>query len=365
MRSIKRVIATAALALGGALALASQAGAATSWELSLAASSSTILGEPLQAVATLRAPDTCARMKRGWGCLQGSSGVAGPASSGSDARAQVCVAAGPTAPRCQGWGDTGVEFSLYGPDDATCAGRPVLHRWVALTAAVAGSYASGTFVPELAGVYRWTVAVADADNSAAPIGCAAAVAVTVGEQPVDPPVDPDPSVDPHPPVDPPRTDPPSGAAPAPVVPGLAAPAPTAPASPATIPEPPAIERLALAARCVRPTAAGRVAVTIGLKATRNGPVQVRVERALGTRGRDRCPSAGGRGRFDGRFRTVATVRREVGAAGTAAHAAAFTRRLTLDLQLEPALYRITVRAALPGGKLSSPKRRFLRVLAPR
>ncbi|MDW5594123.1 hypothetical protein VSS74_07240 [Conexibacter stalactiti] len=380
MRSIRRALTTAALALAGALALAPPAGAQAEvtprvWALSVAAEAEALVGEPLEALATVRDPDACAGLKRAWGCLHGgASAVAGRGAGDGAARepgASACLAAGGVQTRCQGWGDTGVEFKLYGPDDPTCALRPLLHRYVALTAAGAGSYASGPFVPEQAGTYRWTVAIADSDNTAPPVGCADAAVVTVAQVPSMPPEQPPAEPGPPPAVVPapdlPRGDP--GAPP------TAAAPPAAPVAPAART---AIERLALSARCARPATGGRVAGAVELTAAHAGPVQVRVERALGTRGRERCPAAGGRGRFDGRFRTVTTLRRDLGggaaaraassaprAAATNARAAAGARRLTLNLRLEPALYRITVRAVGDGGRLSAPKRRFLRVLVAR
>jgi hypothetical protein len=44
-------------------------------------------------------------------------------------------------------------------------------------------------------------------------------------------------------------------------------------------------------------------------------------------------------------------------------AAAVGGRVTLNLRLAPALYRITVRARLDGNRLSRPVRRFMRVLS--
>jgi hypothetical protein len=109
---------------------------------------------------------------------------------------------------------------------------------------------------------------------------------------------------------------------------------------------------------VRP-AAQSATVRVGLRlwTSRAGAVRVRVERALGTGGRDRCPPAGSPGRFDGRYRTVSVVRSAASAADPRAPVVRL-RRITLRLRLAPALYRLTVTT----GGVS--KRRFLRVLMP-
>lgn len=223
-----------------------------------------------------------------------------------------------------------IAFALYGPGDERCAGTPVFSSAVA--AAGDGAYDSASFRPALAGTYRWVLSHAgDANNEPAATRCEdASAAVLVSPPPAESP----------PPAPP-------------------APAPPAPAPPAPRPAPqPAIERFALASRCARPAANGSVRVVLLLRAAQAGAVRVRVERALGTGGRERCPARNGSGRFTGRFRTVATVR-EV---RTQAAAAALARRVTLRLRLQPALYRITVRAFTSSGRLSPPKRRYLRVL---
>jgi hypothetical protein len=66
---------------------------------------------------------------------------------------------------------------------------------------------------------------------------------------------------------------------------------------------------------------------------------------------------GGR-RFPGRFRKVRTLAR----VPTKPVSAAVTRRLVLNLRLDPGLYRLTARAHTGKGRLSEPKRRFVRVL---
>jgi uncharacterized protein YkvS len=139
------------------------------------------------------------------------------------------------------------------------------------------------------------------------------------------------------------------------------PAPDPPAPPAPDPPParsPALERLTVASRCVSPSRSGRVQVELALRMARPAPVQLRIERAVGTKARSTCPTRGKPRRFTGRFRTVKTYAR----ARTRPVAAAVTRRITLNLRLVPGLYRITARAHTPGGRLSKPKRRFVRVL---
>jgi hypothetical protein len=138
------------------------------------------------------------------------------------------------------------------------------------------------------------------------------------------------------------------------------PAPDPPAPPA--PEPPArshaLERLGVASRCVSPSRSGRVRVELALRMARPAPVRLRIDRAVGSKARSTCPTRGKPRRFTGRFRTVKTYAR----ARTRPVAAAVTRRVTLNLRLAPGLYRITARAHTPGGGLSKPKRRFVRVL---
>jgi len=99
------------------------------------------------------------------------------------------------------------------------------------------------------------------------------------------------------------------------------------------------------------------------------PLRIAIDRARGTKGRTTCPRGGS---FTGTFAHVRTIDRAA-ARGTSARAAAAaakagktpTRSVALDIQLAPALYRITVRARTSAGRWSQPKRRFLRVLSPR
>jgi virginiamycin B lyase len=151
-----------------------------------------------------------------------------------------------------------------------------------------------------------------------------------------------------------------------VPPGETSPAvPAAPVLPAPPPPRgragPAIAGLRLGSRCARPTRSGRVRVSLSMRLARPGPIQVRLERGVGTRALRSCPRPNPSRRFTGSFRTVATL----GRAPTqpAAAAAAVGRRLTLTLRLAPGLYRITVRARLDGNRLSRPARRYLRVLS--
>jgi hypothetical protein len=96
---------------------------------------------------------------------------------------------------------------------------------------------------------------------------------------------------------------------------------------------------------------------MSLRLARAGPVQVRVDRAVGAKAVHRCLRSDATPRLKGRMRNVATLRRVHTQA-----AAAVGRKLTLRLRLTPGLYRFSVRAHLGGGRLSRPVHRFLRVL---
>ena len=122
----------------------------------------------------------------------------------------------------------------------------------------------------------------------------------------------------------------------------------------------AIAQLRLAPRCVRPSRSGRVRIRMSLRMARPGPLQIRIDRAVGASVPRSCPSANPQRRFSGRFRSVGTL--DDPSARPAATAAAVTRRRTLRLRLSPGLYRISVRAKLEGNRLSAPLRRYLRVL---
>ena len=235
-------------------------------------------------------------------------------------------------------------FALHGPDDEQCAGEPLFTGSAAVADGPdAERVVDGpAFAPTAPGRYRWVVSYGgDARNGAAASGCGAAVELRA------------PTVDPPPP--PPVDDPP----PPPPPPAAEGPAPSLP--PAAPPARPALARFALAHRCVRPAADGRaVAIPLRLWTRRAVAPRVRIERALGTGGRDRCPPAGSPGRFAGRLRTVAVVRPALGASASAAGDDGLRlRSVTVRLRLAPALYRVTVTVD------GHAKRRWLRVLAPR
>jgi hypothetical protein len=88
-------------------------------------------------------------------------------------------------------------------------------------------------------------------------------------------------------------------------------------------------------------------------------VEVRIDRAIGPGARRNCPRRDPTRRFTGSFRRLTSLTRTP----TQPAAAAIGRSVTLKPRLTPGLYRITVRAQLPGGRLSRPLRRYLRVLA--
>jgi hypothetical protein len=140
-------------------------------------------------------------------------------------------------------------------------------------------------------------------------------------------------------------------------PATQAPAGTTPATAAAAE--PAISELRLASTCVRRTASGRVRVAMTMRLARPGAVRVRIDRAVGSKGRRSCPTTQRRARTHRgtRYRRVATMDREAPRAA----AAAVTQRLRLNLRLSPGLYRITVRAVLGPDQLSRPARRWLRV----
>jgi hypothetical protein len=65
-------------------------------------------------------------------------------------------------------------FKAYGPDDATCSGAAVFTS-AAIAVNGPGNYPSGSFTPNAAGTYRWTVAYSgDANNDASSGACNAA-----------------------------------------------------------------------------------------------------------------------------------------------------------------------------------------------
>jgi len=63
-----------------------------------------------------------------------------------------------------------INFKLYGPDDATCSGTPVLNENV--TVSGNGPYTSPTYTPTAVGVYRWVASYSgDGANSPASGAC--------------------------------------------------------------------------------------------------------------------------------------------------------------------------------------------------
>jgi hypothetical protein len=76
-----------------------------------------------------------------------------------------------------------ISFSLFGPNDPTCAGAAAFTSSVPV--AGNGAYASGNFTPTLAGTYNWTAAYSgDGNNTASSSPCGAPnESVTVGVAP--------------------------------------------------------------------------------------------------------------------------------------------------------------------------------------
>jgi hypothetical protein len=173
------------------------------------------------------------------------------------------------------------------------------------------------------------------------------------------PDDPDPPAEPDGPADPPT--PPSGPTDT-GPPSVPAPAAGPPPAPSPVPSKPvrAIERFRLASQCVRPSRAGLVRIPLRLRLADLGPVHVRIERAIGTGALRRCPKPSRTRHFGGRFQLVKSPSRM----RPQAVAAVLSGQHTLSLRLTPGLYRITVRAYTASGRLSDPRRRFLRVLTP-
>jgi len=120
----------------------------------------------------------------------------------------------------------------------------------------------------------------------------------------------------------------------------------------------ALSRLKLAKSCVRPSRSGTSRITLTLGLAKPRPVQVRVERAIGSTGRGTCwqPNA------DSPAVPLSAHWRPVTMVG-AATAASVTQRMHFKLRLKPGLYRLTVQLVLENGKLSKPVRRYLRVVA--
>ncbi len=72
-----------------------------------------------------------------------------------------------------------LDFRLYGPDDATCAGAPVFQQLGVPYPIAGGPVGSAAFTPALAGTYRWSVSYGgDPGNLPAPLACGASVVVS-------------------------------------------------------------------------------------------------------------------------------------------------------------------------------------------
>ncbi len=100
---------------------------------------------------------------------------------------------------------------------------------------------------------------------------------------------------------------------------------------------------------------------MSLRTARPGPLQIRIDRAVGARALRGCPAPNPQRRFSGRFRTVATL--DEPAARPAAAAATVARRLTLKLRLYPR--PVPHHASAPSSTTTgshAPLRRYLRVL---
>lgn len=144
-------------------------------------------------------------------------------------------------------------------------------------------------------------------------------------------------------------------------PAAAAPPPVTPATSPTPQPHQAIERFVLAQRCVRPGADGKARIGLHLRLALPGSVAIAVDRAVIAVNAQRCPKRNPSRHFDGKLRRVAT-QQDV---GTHAAAASVRREVTRSFVLPPGLYRIAVRAHGPGGELTRPAYRWVRVLAAR
>jgi hypothetical protein len=90
------------------------------------------------------------------------SGIASVLSSGATNDTATVLGANPTGT---------LSFSLYGPDDPTCADAPVFTSTKSIYGM--GSWASDPIVPSLPGTYQWTVLYSgDANNWASGTNCA-------------------------------------------------------------------------------------------------------------------------------------------------------------------------------------------------
>jgi hypothetical protein len=117
----------------------------------------------------------------------------------------------------------------------------------------------------------------------------------------------------------------------------------------------ALSRLKLASSCVRPSRSGKSRITLTLGLAKPRPVQVRIDRAIGSTGRGRCWRGTQTEPLAARWRPVTMV--------GAATAASISQRMHFNLRLKPGLYRLTVQLVMENGKLSKPARRYLRVVA--
>lgn len=79
-------------------------------------------------------------------------------------------------------GDT-IDFRLYGPNDATCAGSPVFESLHVTYFLTGGTVTSAPFTPSAAGTYRWRATYSgDANNGSVAGACNAANETTVVAQ---------------------------------------------------------------------------------------------------------------------------------------------------------------------------------------
>jgi hypothetical protein len=73
-----------------------------------------------------------------------------------------------------------IDFRLYGPDNADCAGNPVFSSTAVPYPAAGGTVSSAAFAPSAAGTYRWTATYSgDANNASVGTACNAANSLTV------------------------------------------------------------------------------------------------------------------------------------------------------------------------------------------
>ena len=136
------------------------------------------------------------------------------------------------------------------------------------------------------------------------------------------------------------------------------PPPPAPPGPPGPPAEPAISQLELRSRCVRPSRSGRVRVRLRMRLAEPSALRIRVQRGVGSKALRTCPEPTAGPPFTGPFKTVETR----DASAPQVMAAAVERSVRLRLALRPGLYRVTVRAVLADGSVSSAQRVFLRVL---